>query len=277
MEEVIKIQSSYRIIKGNNILCEGESEITIDSSYDNKIDFYASSEKEEKHDDLIDLESIKNEIRAGLVEDIKRELYEKTDEQRRKIIETANEDAKNLLEEAKKQGFDKGFEEGHAKGLEQGLENGYNQGILDAKSEASKIKNNAIKILEDAHESVLDYFKENHDQIIRLATDMAEAIVHSTIDESSENILMLVKPILQEFGKTENIIITCHPGNLDYLKLYKYKLEEICPDTIFTILSDANLEKDGCIVENENKIIDLQIKKQIKSILESIEDIDNME
>lgn len=277
MEEVIKIQSSYRIIKGNNILCEGESEITIDSSYDNKIDFYASSEKEEKHDDLIDLESIKNEIRAGLVEDIKRELYEKTDEQRRKIIETANEDAKNLLEEAKKQGFDKGFEEGHAKGLEQGLENGYNQGILDAKSEASKIKNNAIKILEDAHESVLDYFKENHDQIIRLATDMAEAIVHSTIDESSENILMLVKPILQEFGKTENIIITCHPDNLDYLKLYKYKLEEICPDTIFTILSDANLEKDGCIVENENKIIDLQIKKQIKSILESIEDIDNME
>ncbi|MBC8588327.1 hypothetical protein H8707_08745 [Tissierellaceae bacterium BX21] len=277
MEEVIKIQSSYRVIKGNNICCEGESKITIKNSYDNKIDFYPSPEEEEKCDDLADLESIKDEIRASLTDDIKKELYKKTAEERRKIIEKANEEANNLLEEAKKQGFDKGFKKGCEEGFKEGLTNGYNQGILDAKSEASKIKNNAVKIVEDAQESVSDYFRESHDQIIELAADMAESIVHLTIDESSENILMLVNPILQEFGKTENIVITCHPDNLDYLKLYKYKLEEVCPNTIFTILSDANLEKDGCIVENENKIIDLQIRKQLNSILESIKDIDNME
>ena len=277
MEEVIKIQSSYRVIKGNNICCEGESKITIKNSYDNKIDFYPSPEEEEKCDDLADLESIKDEIRASLTDDIKKELYKKTAEERRKIIEKANEEANNLLEEAKKQGFDKGFKKGCEEGFKEGLTNGYNQGILDAKSEASKIKNNAVKIVEDAQESVSDYFRESHDQIIELAADMAESIVHLTIDESSENILMLVNPILQEFGKTENIVITCHPDNLDYLKLYKYKLEEACPNTIFTILSDANLEKDGCIVENENKIIDLQIRKQLNSILESIKDIDNME
>jgi flagellar assembly protein FliH len=274
---VIKIQSSYRVIKGNNICCEGESKITIKNSYDNKIDFYPSPEEEEKCDDLADLESIKDEIRASLTDDIKKELYKKTAEERRKIIEKANEEANNLLEEAKKQGFDKGFKKGCEEGFKEGLTNGYNQGILDAKSEASKIKNNAVKIVEDAQESVSDYFRESHDQIIELAADMAESIVHLTIDESSENILMLVNPILQEFGKTENIVITCHPDNLDYLKLYKYKLEEVCPNTIFTILSDANLEKDGCIVENENKIIDLQIRKQLNSILESIKDIDNME
>jgi len=277
LEEVIKIQSSYRVIKGNNICCEGESKITIKNSYDNKIDFYPSPEEEEKCDDLADLESIKDEIRASLTDDIKKELYKKTAEERRKIIEKANEEANNLLEEAKKQGFDKGFKKGCEEGFKEGLTNGYNQGILDAKSEASKIKNNAVKIVEDAQESVSDYFRESHDQIIELAADMAESIVHLTIDESSENILMLVNPILQEFGKTENIVITCHPDNLDYLKLYKYKLEEVCPNTIFTILSDANLEKDGCIVENENKIIDLQIRKQLNSILESIKDIDNME
>ncbi|WP_262429812.1 FliH/SctL family protein [Paratissierella segnis] len=274
---MIKIQSSYRVIKGNNICCEGESKITIKNSYDNKIDFYPSPEEEEKCDDLADLESIKDEIRASLTDDIKKELYKKTAEERRKIIEKANEEANNLLEEAKKQGFDKGFKKGCEEGFKEGLTNGYNQGILDAKSEASKIKNNAVKIVEDAQESVSDYFRESHDQIIELAADMAESIVHLTIDESSENILMLVNPILQEFGKTENIVITCHPDNLDYLKLYKYKLEEVCPNTIFTILSDANLEKDGCIVENENKIIDLQIRKQLNSILESIKDIDNME
>jgi len=277
LEEVIKIQSSYRVIKGNNICCEGESKITIKNSYDNKIDFYPSPEEEEKCDDLADLESIKDEIRASLTDDIKKELYKKTAEERRKIIEKANEEANNLLEEAKKQGFDKGFKKGCEEGFKEGLTNGYNQGILDAKSEASKIKNNAIKIVEDAQESVSDYFRDIHDKIIGLAADMAESIVHLTIDESSENILMLVNPILQEFGKTENIVITCHPDNLDYLKLYKYKLEEACPNTIFTILSDANLEKDGCIVENENKIIDLQIRKQLNSILESIKDIDNME
>ena len=284
MEEVIKIQSSYRVIKGNNIRCEGESKIAINNSYDNKIDLYPSPEKEKKCDDSIGLENIENEIRATLTDDLKRELYKKTAEERKKIIEKANKEAKNILDEAKKlleesekQGFDKGFEKGCEEGFKEGVTNGYNQGISDAKSEASKIKNNAVKIVEDAQESVSDYFRESHDQIIELAADMAESIVHLTIDESSENILMLVNPILQEFGKTENIVITCHPDNLDYLKLYKYKLEEACPNTIFTILSDANLEKDGCIVENENKIIDLQIRKQLNSILESIKDIDNME
>lgn len=263
------MQSSYRIIKSNNIHCEGESQVVIKNSYEKKIDFYTPSEKEEKYDDLIDLDSIKEEMRINLTHDLKEEIYREIEEERKKIIETANNEAKELLEEAKKQGFESGLKDGFTKG--------YNQGIEEAKVEASNIKENAIQIVQEAHKYVEDYYKQNHDKIIRLAADMAETIVHTTINESSENIMMLVKPIIQKFGKTESIIITCHPDSVNYLKLYQYKLEEICPNTIFTILGDGNLEQNGCIIENENQIIDLQIKKQIESILESIKDMDNME
>lgn len=269
MEEVIKIQSSYRIIKSDNIHCEGESQLTINNSYEKKIDFYIPNEKEEKHDDLIDLDSIKEEIRISLMEDLKEELYKETEEERKKIIDRAKNKAKELLEQAEEQGFESGLKEGFTKG--------YNQGIEEAKEEASKIRENAIQTVQEAHKYVEEFYTKSHDEIIRLAADMAEAIIHTTINESSENILMLVKPIIQRFGKTGSIIITCHPDSLDYLKMYQYKLEEICPNTIFTILGDGNLEQDGFVIENENQIFDLQVSKQIESILRSIEDIENQE
>ncbi len=260
---MIKIQSSYRIIKSNNIQCEGESQVIVKNSYEKKVDFYTPTPTPSN------LDSIKEEIKIDLTQDLKEEIYREMEEERRKILEIANKEAKEVLEEAKKQGFEVGLKEGFAKG--------YNQGIEEAKIEASNIKENAIQIVKDAQDYVSDYYKQSHDEIIKLAADMAEAIVHTTINESSENIMMLVKPIMQRFGKTGSIIITCHPDSVNYLKLYQYKLEEICPNTIITILEDGNLEQNGCIIENENQIIDLQIKKQIESILESIKDMDNME
>ena len=48
------------------------------------------------------------------------------------------------------------------------------------------------------------------------------------------------------------------------------ELKAVCPNGRFIILEDGNLEDKGCTIENESQIIDLQIRKQIDSIIRDL-------
>ena len=259
---MIKIPSSYKIIKKENISSIEEFKVV-----DTKIDIEAEDELEEQLEDIVsdkeeketyDLEEIKREV--------KRVLYKEMEEKRDNIIQQAYKKAEELKIEAKKQGF----KEGH----NQGYENGYKEGLRKAQDEAIVIKNNALSLIQQSEDYVSQYLDENKEKIIQLAADMAESIVHHTIETSSENIFLLIKPILQSYDKKDNIIISCNLENYDYIKENLQELKDICPGSKFVILKDNNLEKNNCIIENEHQIIDLQIKNQIKSILEEIKDLE---
>ena len=259
---MIKIPSSYKIIKKENISSIEEFKVV-----DTKIDTEFEDELEEQLGDIVpdkeeketyDLEEIKREV--------KKVLYKEMEEKRDNIIQQAYKKAEELKIEAKKQGF----KEGH----NQGYENGYKEGLRKAQDEAIVIKNNALSLIQQSEDYVSQYLDENKEKIIQLAADMAESIVHHTIETSSENIFLLIKPILQSYDKKDNIIISCNLENYDYIKENLQELKDICPGSKFVILKDNNLEKNNCIIENEHQIIDLQIKNQIKSILEEIKDLE---
>lgn len=254
---------SYKIIKNSNISCDKEDISVIDTKIDYsiqesflKLDIYEDDSK-----DIINIDKIREQIR--------RDLYLEYEQERLEIIAMAKNEAENISLLAKQQG--------QKDGLMKGYEEGYRRGIEAANAEGVSLKNNAISLIEQAQKQVSIYFTESHDNIIKLAGVMAESIVQSTIDVSDENIIMLIKPVIQQFNKKESIIITCHPDSIAYINCYLYELENSCPNAKFIILQDGNLEKNGCVVENENEIIDLQIKKQIDSIIKSIEDIKSLE
>ena len=221
-----------------------------------------------------ELDEIRNQIREDLLQEIQ--------DQKDSIINKAMEEAEEIKLRARDTGYTEGFsqgsEEGKKQGLDQGnkkgLENGYLQGIIDAQDEANQIKKNAINILNKAEDEVDKYMAENQEKIINLAVQMAESIVHSTIDSSSENILQLIKPIIQQFRKVETVIITCNPHSYDYLKKSLYQIEKKYEDVKFALFEDESLEKNGCVIENENQIIDLQIGKQLKNIVGKIKNME---
>ena len=254
---------SYKIIKSCNISCGEVDRSFVDTKIDYSLedDFLDEEYVEFDSSNIVNIDKIKEKVR--------RELFVEYENEGLELIKKAKFEAENLILVAKQ----KGLEEGLIKGYEEG----YKKGIDAANLEGSIIKNNALELIEQAKKQVSAYISENHDNIIKLAGDMAESIVQSTIDESTENILMLIKPILQQFGKKESIIITCHPSGIAYIKSRLHELENSCPNAKLIILEDRNLEKNGCIIENENEIVDLQIKKQINSIIKKIEDVKNME
>ena len=266
-----KILSSYKIIKSINVNDENKKSVIltkIDSNYDEE--FFSQEpieivEEEKEEVSFIDTEAISKEIRKQILAEIQEENQEK----RANMVRVALAEAENLKAEATKQGQELGLQ----KGYEQGHLQGYKEGLDQAKLESAEIRKNAIDMVKQAEKNIEDYFKSNKLNVINLAVEIAESIIHYTIDTSSENILMIINPILQEYGKRGNITISCHPNNMKYLKEHLHQLEEDYPESKFILFEDGNLEENGCIVENKTQIIDLQIKKQLDSICKEIKEI----
>ena len=213
--------------------------------------------------EIVDIDQIRAEITEKIYLESKQERQALMD----KALKDAMEEALKEAEILKKEAIDKGHKEG--------FREGYKKGLTDCQVECDEIRKNALNMIDQAEKETKKYFKDNQENIIKLSGDMAESIVHATIDLSSENLLMLIKPIIDQNDRNELIIITCHPDNHELLKENKEQLEVCAPNARFVILLDNNLEKNGCIIENENQIIDLQIRKQIDSIIKDIRSLED--
>lgn len=265
---MIRIQLSYRIIKKQNT-SDSEKTITLEEPK-----LILTEEKEEVEDlnkqasHEIE-ENMKIDI-DKLKEDIRTTLYAELEEERKQILNDAKVEVDRIKLESRKQGYNAG----HKEGQKVGYNVGYSEGLNKAKEEEAIIKGRALNLIKQSEEYVDKYLEENKEKIIKLAVDMAEVITHATIDAESDNILMLIKPILQMYDRKESVIITCNPANYKYVKGGLEELKYIAPETRFIILEDENIEKNGCIIENEHQVIDLEIRKQIEAILEEIKNLE---
>lgn len=250
---MIKIPLSYRIIKNDTINCDDNSSKAIET----KIKQPEINNNKEKASSEISPQKL-----FELKKSIKQELMEEIEEERAQMIMTVEKQCDDLKSSAMEQGYQEGFA--------LGMEKGHKEGIDKGKDEAAVIKNNAVNMVEQAQREVSQYFVENRKNIIELAVNMAESIIHATIDTSSENIMLLIKPILQQYGKKETIIISTHPDNMEFIRGNLNEMEKIAPGSKIFILENKNLDKNGCIIENEHQIIDLQIKDQLHNLQNSL-------
>lgn len=262
---MIKIQSSYRLIKNKDITYTEDSVPITNVNIKNPI--VEKVPNKELFDDTIDIKDIGID---NLMEDLENKLRAEIEEERQTILNNALNEAKVEIEELKKDAVNKGYEEGYKKGRDEGIQ----QALKDCEESCNEIKQDALKLIKQSEVEVDNYFNESKESIIDLAGVMAESIVHKTIDTSDEKIISLIKPILEQYEGKENIILTCNPDSVEFLKDNIKKLQEINPESRFIILEDNNLEKNGCTIENESQITDLQIGNQINSI---IQDLKNME
>ncbi len=254
MEEVIPIALSYKIIKNSQSTEESEKQLrTLDIS-----SFIASEElAKEDHADQAEIDP-----RERMEVEIRNEVMKDISSQRQAIMENAMLEIEHLKEEARRESASLGYEKGYEEGFQNGLE--------EARKETAERRANAIGMVLDAERKIKTYYEENEEKILNLAIKIAEKIVHQSIDAHSENIMLLARPILQEYGKTENVILTCHPDNVELLHSHIPEIEKLCPNAHLLILEDKSLERNGLIIENENQITDLQIRKQLDRFLELV-------
>lgn len=250
---MVKILSSYKLIKSKYIE-DGNEENILELDYN--IDYLEENLLDIKEAD--DLNNISKDINPSLELLTSEELLEERD----KILEEAIKEANKIKEEASEEGYEIAYKKG--------LEEGYLEGIEKSEKEMKEARENALNLIDQAERKVKEYFIENKNNFIKLSIDMAESIINFSIDKDDKQILNLIEPIIIRYNKKEKITLTCHPSRHDFLENNIIKLEELSPDTKFFVLKDENLNKNDCILENEDQLIDLSIKKQLDSILNTI-------
>lgn len=253
MEGVIPIALSYKIIKNSSSTEDREKHLQ-------SIDISAFIANEELTKEVEKIEE--SDPRESLETEIRKEVMAETANKRQAIIDNAILETEQIKEKARIASASEGYDQGYKEGFQFGHE--------EARKETEKQRANAIDMVEDAERKIKAYYEENEEKVLMLAIKIAEKIVHQTIDFHSENVMILARPILQEYGKTENIIISCHPDNVELVQSYIPEIEKLCPNAHLLILEDKSLEKNGLIIENENQITDLQIKKQLDRFLELV-------
>jgi flagellar assembly protein FliH len=245
---VIPIALSYKIIKNSSNT--GHKHLS-------SLDAASFTEKEKPREELLNKdESDEIQKQIELEAEIRRKIEEETASQREALLEMAMSEADSIRENARREGSAAGYEEGYQRGFE------------DGRIETEGMRKSALRLIEDAEQKVKEYFHKNEEKLLSLAAKIAGKIVHQTIDSGAENIMILAKPVLQQYGKSEKVVISCHPDNVDFVRGHLSEVEKLCPSAHILILEDGMLERNGMVIENESQITDLQIKKQLDRFME---------
>lgn len=206
------------------------------------------------------------------------------------MIYSASEQARTIIEEAKKCGEDiikqmsekfkqeclrekenarqTGFEKGLEEGVSAGKKTGYQQGILEAKEDNKKFVeklSHLITCLEDSKDQVIE---KQHNNLTVLAVSIAERILNQTLKEDETKMCAMIEQALEQYQHQEWLNCYFSYGFFDALKNNEPEFMEKFEQTSKGIrfFPSKELEDNDCIIELPTEIIDISISTQLNKI-----------
>lgn len=260
------MELSYKIIKKNN-LNVSEDLVRIDSYetvFKKEIrDFDSGDDSLEKQTDF---DTPEEKPEPPSKEELMRDFLEEIKIRREKTLQEISAEANEKAEAIKEKAIEEGYAEGHARG--------YRKGIEESAKEGETIKRKAIEVFKQCEEEVENYLELQKHKIIKLAGDMAKLIVNHEIETNNDRLLDMLKPIIQDYKRAGTVVISCSDSHQKPLKKNINLLKEINPDLEFIILRDQNFEENDVTLEYQNQIIDLNISKQIESMVRELQSLE---
>jgi flagellar assembly protein FliH len=239
---------SYRIIKNQEVGFDNENiEIPIIPT--------EGLYKNEHHTHTENIEQNKLGIQV-------QEVIKSAEDRAKNIIEKAEQEANSIKKKARESGYQGGFR----KGQEEGYKKAYDKAI----KETNEMKDNARQLLHSAHKESRQYIEKTREEIFNLAASIARSILHFNIDTRDESIIEMVKNALKHAEERKQIIIRSNPDSNLILQTNLYQFMKICPNATFTFLEDKEIKGQGCIIESEEQVINLEIDSQLQNIVSAL-------
>ena len=199
------------------------------------------------------------------------QMIAEAEEEKIRILESASQEAEMISREAS----NSGYASGEKLGIQNGYQEGYLAGMQQAIEESNQLKVVANQKLDEATEYVASYYVEKKNEMIELAAQMAEKIVHEKIDTADEKIIHLITPVLRRMNQQNQFITLSVTPEHEALVKERMKLFETeHPQFRFAVFSDGTLEKNGCIIESSHTIVDQQIRKQLDAMVKDLQQME---
>lgn len=185
----------------------------------------------------------------------------------RTIRATVEEATELEAERIKEEAYDSGLKEGRLDGFEVGKKEGFQVGV----EEAGYLKDNALEIIKNTKEQVEQYKKEKQNEFIELASIMAEKVVNEELSTDEVSLRKIIAPVLNRLDKEDNFItVFVTKDNYESTIKYMEKLKQTSEQMKYTVLVDESLKLNGCVIETDYEVIDLDIKKQLELMVKDL-------
>lgn len=254
--------SSNKVIKANRASSDSNKAM-ITTEYDRPKKIEETKEIDVKT-------SITEEERRAAIKKAEQVLKE-AELESQQLLEASEAEVARIKEEAQTSGHQAGYDAGFQKGHEAG----YKEGFEKAAAENQEIRERAVQMLHEAHEALQVYQSDRKDEFLKLATHMAEKIVHDYIDQADDGILAIAKPFFYQLDKEEEFVtISVHPEKREKIEDNLDEIRAISPGTRFMILGDPSLAERGMLIESSHAVVDLQIRNQLDRMLEEFHEME---
>lgn len=263
---------SSNIVKWNYIQFDQQEKCVIDSDDRKEILADILSIPQEEVDVLLkrNVEKKKNK----LIEETNEVHEEKLQEEERKRLEEeaeeilghAKQEAENMIEAARQEA-DSIKESAYETGKEAGYEDGMRQSQQELLEQQQKLE-------EERNACLLEYHRlldEAEPKFVDLLISLIEKITGLLLENKKEVILHLLHNGIRQIGRSDKYVIYC--SSEDYLMVEEEK-GRLCSAVGRTdgveILEDSSFQKNQCIIETDNKILDCSLDIQLKELIESL-------
>lgn len=189
------------------------------------------------------------------------DILEKAREEARKIIAEAEEAARlmeaSAVEEAKSVRED---------GLEQGYQEGIAKAILEKQAEMDLMKEENIRILEEAQRERLKIINTSEEIIVKMALSIAKKIVDKEVMEISDITKNIVNKIMEQLSDSEAFKIFVSPKDFEFLA-EKAAFNQLGQSGgKLQVKSDSRITDGGCIIDSDLGIVDARLETRVTAI-----------
>lgn len=191
---------------------------------------------------------------------------EEVAEQNTKITEDAINEAKLILEQAKK---DAELMKNNAYSAAQ--KKGYEDGMLQAQKETQKLKaeyDSKAQKLQNDYEGMLESFEP---QMVTLVSALVEKITGIVVEDKEEVIFYLISRAIKNIDKSDEYTIRVSKEDYEYVSVHKnLLLGAIGREVPIYVMEDSNLKKNQCLIETELKAINCSLDIQLYHLISDL-------
>lgn len=175
-----------------------------------------------------------------------------------KIIQEAYENAKEIYQNAKAEGYEEGKKEGYE----------------DGKSEADYLIQEALQIKEALQRSKREAAKAFEKELVDLVIETVEKILYERVEDSYETIIGLIKLGLEKCTYTDSLVIRVSPEDYGYAISARPKILSLAENIDdIQIKQDAAFKKGSCVIDTISGSIDSSIETQLNQIKELFKEL----
>lgn len=260
-KNIKKIETTHIPKKKKQEISHENQDLSVSDLKQIEHDFYQSQKRKQEMFDQ-SLQKTRDDYLL-MIKKEKQKFFHELLRLKEEVLQKSLEEGEQIKQEA----YLAGVKEGQLDGFESGKESGFDAGL----NEAESLKQNALSIIEQTNEAMNAYQKEKQEDFIKASALMAENIINQELSLSEDKLKLLLQPVLNKVEKADNFItIFVTKDNLENTNLYMEKMKEQFAGLKFAVLVDEALETNGCVIETNYEVIDLQIKKQLDAMVKDL-------